>query len=98
MRARRAVSSQQTAAARRRIEAALNGELELRELSVQEDTVFNAEIAAAIEDKLAGSNYGALLAGRGITTVALDENGESIERHPEESSPARPSKRQTGNA
>ena len=45
----RAVSSQQTAA-RRRVESALAGELELGELSVEEGVVFNAEIAAAIQE------------------------------------------------
>ena len=73
----RDVSSQQTAA-RRRVEAALNGELELRELSIDEGTVFDAEIAAAIQENLAESNYGNLLAERGITTVALDENGDIV--------------------
>ena len=81
----RAVSSQQTAA-RRRVEAALTGELELRELSVEEGKVFNAEVAADIEEKLAGSNYGALLAARGVTTVALDENGDIVEHRPDGSS------------
>ena len=81
----RAISSQQTAA-RRRIEAAVNGELELRELSVEEGAVFNAEITAAIQEKLAETNYGALLAGRGVTTVALDENGDIVEHRPDGSS------------
>ncbi len=56
----RAVSSQQTAA-RRRVEAALTGDLELRELSVEEGAVFNAEIAAAVQERLAGTNYGTLI-------------------------------------
>ena len=74
----RAVSSQQTAA-RRRVESALAGDLELGELSVEEGVVFNAEIAAAVQEKLAESNYGKLLAERGITTVALNEEGEIVE-------------------
>src|ERR1700749_1441470 len=81
----RAVSSQQTAA-RRRGESALAGDLELRELSVEEGVVFNAEIAAAVQEKLAGSNYGKLLAERGITTVALNENGDIVEHRPDGSS------------
>src|ERR1700735_2378817 len=81
----RAVSSQQTAA-RRRVEAALTGDLELRELGIEEGAVFNAEIAAAVQEKLAGSNYGTLLAERGITTVALDENGDIVEHRPDGSS------------
>jgi hypothetical protein len=81
----RAVSSQQTAA-RRRVEAALTGELEIRELSAEEGAVFNAEIAAAIQENLAESNYGQRLAERGITTVALDENGDIVEHRPDGSS------------
>ncbi len=77
----RAVSSRHTAA-RRRVEAALAGELELRELSAEEGAVFNAEIAVAVEENLAGSNYGATLAERGVTTVTLDENDDIVEHHP----------------
>ncbi len=46
----------------------------------------DAEIAAAIQDDLAGSNYGKHLAERGITTVALDENGDMVEHRPDGSS------------
>jgi len=81
----RAVSSQHSAA-RRRVEAALAGELELRDLSVEEGVVFNAEVAAAIQENLAESNYGELLAQRGITTVALNETGEIVEYRPDGSS------------
>jgi hypothetical protein len=81
----REVSSQQTAA-RRRVEAALAGDLELRELSVEESAVFNAEIAVAIQENLAKSNYGRVLAERGVTTVALDDNGDIVEHRPDGSS------------
>ena len=98
----RAVSSQQTAA-RRRVESALAGDLELRELSVEEGVVFNAEIAAAIQEKLAGSNYGKLLGERGITTVALNEEGEMVEHRPDGTSVVltvkrRPPRRRKANA
>jgi hypothetical protein len=93
----RAVSSQQTAA-RRRVEAALTGDLELHELSAEEGAMFNAEIAAAVQERLAGANYGALLAERGVTTVALDENGEIIEHRPDGSAVPLPSKRQARDA
>ena len=56
--------------------------------------MFNAEIAAAIQEKLAGSNYGTLLAERGITTVALDDNGDIVEHRPDGSSVALTAKRQ----
>ena len=81
----REVSSQHTAA-RRRVEAALAGELELRELSVEEGVVFNAEIGAAIQENLAESSYGEVLAKRGITTVALNDSGDIVEHRPDGSS------------
>jgi hypothetical protein len=78
----RAVSSQQTAA-RRRVESALVGELDLQGLSAEEGVVFNAEIAAAIQEDLAKSNYGAVLADRGVTTVALNDEGDIVEHRPD---------------
>lgn len=67
---------------RQRVEAALTGDLELRELSVEEGVMFNDEIAAAIRTNLSESNYGKLLAARGITTVALDNKGDVVEHRP----------------
>jgi len=78
----RAVSSQHSAS-RRRVEAALAGELELSELTVEEGVVFNAEISAAIEEGLARTNYGDTLAAHGVTTVALDDSGELVEYAPD---------------
>ena len=78
----RAVSSRQSAA-RRRVEAALAGELEVAELSDDEGVVFNAEITAAIEENLAASDYGSVLAKRGVTTVAFDKNGQIVEHRPD---------------
>jgi hypothetical protein len=78
----RAVSSHHTAA-RRRIEAALAGDADLGGLDRDESVVFNAEISAAIEEQLAGADYGNLLAARGITTVALDDDGRIVEYRPD---------------
>ena len=78
----RAVSSQHTAS-RRRVEAALAGRLATGELTVEEGVVFNAEISAAIEESLARVDYGAALAGQGITTVALNDAGEIVEHRPD---------------
>jgi ParD-like antitoxin of type II bacterial toxin-antitoxin system len=78
----RAVSIQHTAS-RRRVEAALAGDLAMSELSVEEGVVFNAEISAAIEESLARTNYGDALAARGITTVALNEAGDIVEHRPD---------------
>jgi hypothetical protein len=81
----RAVSSHQTAS-RHRVEAAMAGELDLDDLTSQEGVVFDAEIAAAIEESLAGTNYGDVLSARGITLVALNDDGELIEYWPDGSS------------
>lgn len=81
----RSVSAQHSAA-RRKVEAALAGGVELGELTTEEGVVFHAEISAAIEESLADTDYGALLAARGITTVALDESGQIVEYPPDGSS------------
>lgn len=78
----RAVSSQHTAS-RRRVEAALAGQLATGELTVEEGVVFNAEISAAIEESLAHTNYGSTLAGQGVTTVALNDDGDIVEHRPD---------------
>ena len=78
----RAVSSQQSAA-RRRVEAALAGDIAVRELTAEEGIVFDAEISAAIEENLARADYGKTLAARGITTVALDDNGDIVQYCPD---------------
>ena len=78
----RAVSNQHTAP-RRRVEAALAGELPMADLSVDEGVVFNAEISAAIDESLARTDYGRVLADRGITTVALDDAGNIVEYRPD---------------
>lgn len=78
----RAVSSHQTAS-RHRVEAALAGRLDTNDLSEDEGLVFNAEISAAIEESLATTNYGDTLAAQGITTVALNDDGEIIEYRPD---------------
>ena len=81
----RAVSSRHSAA-RRRVEAALAGELDVTELSEEEGVVFNAEISAAIQESLADDDYGQALAARGSTTVALNEDGQMVEHRPDGSS------------
>jgi hypothetical protein len=81
----RAVSSQHTVA-RRRVESALNGDLDTDDLSVEEGVVFNAEISAAIEESLARVDYGDVLAARGITMVAMNDDGQIVEYWPDGSS------------
>jgi hypothetical protein len=70
----RAVTMTQTAA-RRRVEAALAGDLPERDLSTQERTVFNAELDTAISETAARVSFGDVMNKRGLATVALDENG-----------------------
>lgn len=78
----RAVSSHQSAS-RHRVEAALAGRLDTNDLSEDEGLVFNAELSAAIEESLATANYGDSLAAQGITTVALNDDGEIVEYRPD---------------
>jgi hypothetical protein len=78
----RAVSSHQTAS-RRRVEAAMAGDLDLDELSTEEGVVFNAEISAAIQESLAHTDYGQAISVRGITMVALNDAGDIVEYWPD---------------
>jgi len=78
----RAVSSQHTAS-RRRVEAALAGELDTSDLTVEEGVVSNAKIPAADEDRPARTDCGGVPASRGITMVALDEAGQMVEYWPD---------------
>jgi hypothetical protein len=78
----RAVSMTQTAA-RRRVEAALAGELPERDLSSEERTVFNAELDASISEAARTLRFGDALATRGVTTVALNDKGELTRYHPD---------------
>lgn len=85
----RAVSSQRSAS-RRRVEAALAGELDVAALTVEEGVVFNSEVAAAIDESLAHTHFGRVLAAGGVTTVALDADGRIVEYRPDGSSAVLP--------
>lgn len=78
----RVVSSQHSAS-RRRVEAALIGERDVADLTVEEGVVFNAEVAAAIDEALARTHFGRVLAAGGLTTVALDDDGRIVEYRPD---------------
>jgi hypothetical protein len=85
----RAVSMTQTAA-RQRVEAALAGTLPERDLTLEERTVFNAELDAAISQAARRISFGDVQAARGVTTVALDDNGDLTRYNPDgTSSPLR---------
>lgn len=78
----RAVSSQHSAS-RRRVEAALAGSVDVAYLTVEEGVVFNSEVAAAVDESLARTHFGRLLAAGGATTVALDDDGRIVEYRPD---------------
>jgi len=68
---------------RARLEAALAGRLPMNTLTGEETVVVNAEIAAGIEERLAQVDFGDELAAEGITTVALDTDGNLVEYRPD---------------
>jgi hypothetical protein len=68
--------------ARRRVEAALAGTLEMTELNPEERLVANAEVDAAITERLRSVHYGDVLAGEAVATVAL-EDGHLVRYDPD---------------
>jgi hypothetical protein len=78
----RSVSMHQTAA-RRRVEAALAGELPFADLTDAERLVANAELDASIQAEAELTSFGDRLAGEGVTTVALDDDGALVEYRPD---------------
>ncbi len=78
----RSVSMHQTAA-RRRVEAALGGELPFADLTESERIVANAELDASIQAQAESMSFGEHLAGEGVTTVALDDDGALVEYRPD---------------
>ena len=78
----RAVSAH-SSASRLRVEAALGGSLPQRELSADERVAFNAEVDAAISETARAVSFGEVLAARGVTTVALDDEGRLTRYHPD---------------
>ncbi|MFD4369988.1 hypothetical protein [Rhodococcus sp. NPDC058521] len=75
--------SDQRQVARRRVESALAGRLPMAELSAEEGVVFNAEIAAALEESLSAGNHVTDRAAQGRATIALDEQGRVVKHHPD---------------
>lgn len=49
----------------------------------REDGVANAAISATIQQRLAQVNFGNELAAEGVTTVALDAQGNLVEHRPD---------------
>jgi len=61
----------------------LAGAFPLEYLSDEEGTVFDSEVQARLEERLRTTNLGAVLAARGVTTVALNEHGALTEYRPD---------------
>ena len=55
----------------------------MTELLPEERLVANAEVNAAISERLRSVNYGEVLAGEGIATVALDDDGHLVRYDPD---------------
>jgi hypothetical protein len=53
------------------------------DLSDDEGIVFDSEAQARLDARLRTTNLGAVLAARGVTTVALNEQGELTEYRPD---------------
>lgn len=78
----RAVSAH-SSASRQRVEAALRGVLPERDLTPDERVVLNAEVDATISETVRTVRFGEVLAARGVTTVALDDEGRLTRYHPD---------------
>jgi hypothetical protein len=61
--------------ARRRIAAAVRGEMPLSDLATEERFVANVELDVAIRERAATTSFGQSLLKAGMTAVALDDNG-----------------------
>ena len=71
------------AAAQARVAAALAGTTPLNDLSAAEQEQFNLELDADISARAATVSFGPDLAKAGITTVALDDDGNLVRHHPD---------------
>ena len=78
----RAMTAHETASLHR-VQGALAGSRPTADLTAAEGRLFNAEIDARIADGLAGTDYGSVLAARGVTTVVLDAEGRLVEQRPD---------------
>lgn len=70
-------------ASQRRVEAVLAGTLPMSVLRPDERIVVNAELDAAINEKAQATSLGDAVAARGVTTVALDDEGRLVEYRPD---------------
>jgi hypothetical protein len=78
----RELSAHETGA-RRRIAAAVRGEVPLSALATEERLVANAELDVAIRERAATASFGRALLKEGVTAVALDDNGVLVAFDPD---------------
>ncbi|MDO2986933.1 hypothetical protein P5V30_20595 [Mycobacteroides abscessus subsp. abscessus] len=75
--------SSQDNVSRSRVEAALSGQLSMRELTPEEGMVFNAEIEVELERRIAATRLqDELRAEEGMRVVVLNEAGEIVQYPP----------------
>jgi hypothetical protein len=79
------ISAHETAP-RRKITAAVRGEIPLSDLSPAEQRVANVELDVAIEERAAAASFGRDLLEAGLPIVVLNEAGELRELFPDGSS------------
>ena len=78
----RAVSMHETSA-RRRVDAALAGELALSDLDAHERMVANVDLDVEIQLRADALSFADQLAAEGVTTVSLADDGSLVERRPD---------------
>lgn len=61
----------------------LSGALPPTDLSDEEESVFDSEVQSRLDERLRKVDLGAVLAARGVTTVALNEQGKLTEYRPD---------------
>ncbi|OCH79140.1 hypothetical protein [Gordonia sp. UCD-TK1] len=75
--------SQRTTASRQRVEAALAGDLPGEVLTVEEAVVYDAEIDAHLEARLATDDHVVRRASAGLSSVVVDDAGRLVEHRPD---------------
>jgi len=78
----RAVSMNETAA-RRRVDAALVGQLPFESLTEHERLVANVDLDVTIELRATALSFAEQLAAEGVTTVSLADDGSLVEHRPD---------------
>lgn len=68
---------------RRRIDAALHGQLPLRDLTCEERAQVNSELDAAIQGAVSTACYRTLWVSRGHPVVGLDDHGSIVHYLPD---------------